>query len=509
VAYSTAERARVERVTRSLANPVYFHEQYIRPYDPAATSAIPMFARDMLSFALRNKKAVVMLPPEFMKTTVLSQTLPLWLTFVHTAEGRMLRGMLMSEEEDMAKGNLATIKWHVENNERLLTDFVDKQGRPVVRQSSSQPLWTETQIIVARPGTSKDPTWQAKGLDSKGVHGRRLDWFIGDDVVTPRNAGSPALRKQALEKIELEVETRLVRDAHMLICSNFHDTKDLSHTLAGRDDFAMMRRVAIHKPGRPDTPPNERDLTNPAKSVLLWPENWDRERLLRIHRATPQRFRRIYLMDPRAEYGERLNVNLVTMVAPDETPLTYAKFYLGIDPAVGGEGDDLDFFNISVGALHGLNLDLIESHDSRAGHQGAALLGAIHDRYQRVGSGVIAIGVSRQVLDRMFENMVKVVRPDLVPKLVPVSIPGDKESRLEGLGVFAQSGWLRIWESVWNRQTSGPMDRHQEVTLYEQWRDFPFASHDDKLDGLDVLIRTTQEFAMVGSTITHALTALD
>ena len=41
--------------------------------------------------------------------------------------------------------------------------------------------------------------------------------------------------------------------------------------------------------------------------------------------------------------------------------------------------------------------------------------------------------------------------------------------------------------------TSAAEDRHQELSLSEQWRDFPAIPHDDKLDGVDVLVRTALE----------------
>jgi hypothetical protein len=45
------------------------------------------------------------------------------------------------------------------------------------------------------------------------------------------------------------------------------------------------------------------------------------------------------------------------------------------------------------------------------------------------------------------------------------------------------------------------------MSLYEQWRAFPLGRHDDKLDGLDVLIRTAREFEMVGD-LTYDLEVL-
>jgi len=77
-------------------------------------------------------------------------------------------------------------------------------------------------------------------------------------------------------------------------------------------------------------------------------------------------------------------------------------------------------------------------------------------------------------------------------------VAGAKEERLESLGPYAQSGFLRVWEAMWLGLMSDATDQWQELSLYEQWRDFPQSRHDDKLDGLDVMIRTAREFANVG-----------
>ncbi|WP_297775443.1 hypothetical protein, partial [Mycobacterium sp.] len=416
------EQRRRQRVARALANPAYFAEVYVRPYDPNWTSGLPSFAIDMLSFSLAQRRSVVMLPPEFLKTTLLSQVLPLWLIVDSVAREQQLRGMLLSEEERMAVGNLSVIAWHVVNNERIAADFIDSKGNPLIVPDPEEQVWREDAIIIKRPGASKDPTWQAKGLDSKGIHGRRLDWMIGDDVITPRNATSPALRKRALDVMDLVVLTRIVKTGKVLMAGNFNDPKDLLHTLSARKGWGTFKRPSMHMPGRPDVAPKESQLT---EAELLWPDNWTRERLLEEYEATPNRFRRIHLMDPRAEHGERLNVGWVTIIEPDDTPLHYAKFFMALDPAPGGEGDDLDFFNITVVALHNRNLDLVESFDVRAspGRQ-ATLVGMIHDRYNRIGQGVVAIGVSKVALDRYFEGVLDVVRDDLSHKVEGISTPG-------------------------------------------------------------------------------------
>jgi len=369
-------RKREDRVAATLANPLLFGEVYVREYDALWTEDLPAFAGQMLAFAVRVRRGVVILAPEFLKTTLLSQVLPLWLTVRYTINQRMLRGMLLSEEEGMAANNLGVVAWHIENNEKLAHDFRDAKGKPLVRPSALEDTWRDDAIIVQRKGTSKDPTWQAKGLDSKGTQGRRLDWLIGDDVITPKSAFSPAMRKKALDLWDLQLTTRIVKEGRAIIAGNFNDTRDLVSELERRPSYRSFKLPAAHKPGQPmvAADPDEPD------AVPTWPQNWPLDRLRQEKRDKPNRYRRIFMLDALAERGERLNTDWVERIAPDVTPLRYCRFFIAVDPAPGGEGDNLDFFNISVGALHGTNLDLVASLDVRAPTpRQVELLGGMHD----------------------------------------------------------------------------------------------------------------------------------
>lgn len=490
-----------KRVHNALANPVFFGEVYVRPYDPNWRTDLPKFGREMLLFAVKARRGVFVLPPEFLKTTLLSQVYPLWLTYRSAVFGNLLRGMLLSEEEGMATNNLSVISWHILNNEYLLNDFSDNEGRPLVYPDPEEETWRDDAIVVSRRGAFKDPTWQAKGLDSKGIQGRRLDYLVGDDVITPRNAWSPTLRKRALDTWDLQIETRLVETGQALICGNFNDARDLLSILSARDGYTLFRRPSIHRPDQPDVPPSDTDIEDPDKAVPTWPSNWSRNRLLAERRSKPQRFRRIHLLDSRAERGERLLIDWMTVIDPDETPLKYSRFYIGMDPAPGGQGEDLDFFNITVGAMHGNNLDIVQSFNVRCPTpRQVEIVRLMHDTYQRLGEGVVAIGASRVALDRYMSGAVTIHSPELGHKLVDIGVGVvNKEERLEGLGPYAQTGWLRVWETAWMNKTSDIHDQYQELTLLEEWRDFPYGTHDDRLDGLDICIRTAREFAGVGA----------
>lgn len=493
------------RVTRAVADPVYFHEVYIAPYDPnwkrdeyGHPVPMPAFGAQMLYAAAQTPRLVVQLPPEFMKTTLLSQGLPTWETVraVMLHQGA-LRGMLLSEEEDMAKNNLSVIAWHLIENELIRRDFSDDEGRPLIYPDPQENTWKDDAIVVCRRGVSKDPTWQAKGLDSKGIHGRRIDRLRADDLVTPANAASPTKRKNALKLWDEQVTTRLVASGIASIAGNYNDEKDLLSTLMRRGRYVAFKRPALAKADDPSKPDEN--------GVELWPEVWPKSRLREEKSEKPLSFRRIFMLDDRNREKNPLKEEWVTLLTPEDTPWGYAKYYIGMDPAPGSVDSDPDFFNITAGALHSDNrlLDVVLSLDVRANpKQQMELVKLVYDRFHRMGLGVVALGISRAALDRYFGGALTIGLPELDAKLVDVPIPGDeaaKQARLEMLGPYCSTGFLRVQEEVWHAVTSNTPDQHQEETLSEQWVNFPAVRHDDKLDGLDIMIRVAREYSNVGS----------
>lgn len=491
----SSEGNRLRRVSVAVANPAIFGEIYLRPFDPNWNGPLPEVAKDELRFAMGTQRGVLIMPPEFLKTTMLSQLYPLWLTARYAAAGALdrLSIMLLSEEEGLASANLRVVEWHIENNPLIARDFVDAEGRRLLVPDPDEDKWTDTEFVVVRRGASKDPTAQAKGLESMGIQGSRIRHLIGDDVITPRSAGSPAKRKRALELWDLSITTRVFEDGQAIIAGNFNSSRDLLSTLAARPSYSVFKRPSLHVKGKPEQPPA--DPTDP-KAELTLPERWSRERLDRERADKPNRFRRIHLLDPHAAGGERLKVEWMTVIPADETPMDKCKFYFGLDIAVGGDSADLDFFNLTVGAAHGDHLDIVACHDTRAEiAEQVELLAVYYDRFSRLGRGVAAIGGAKVAIDRLWRKALKMHRSDLDPKLVEVSIPGSKEERLEGLGPPAKSGYLRVWEQAWTGLTADAEDQPAELSLSEQWTDFPEIPHDDKLDGVDVLVRTASEFA--------------
>lgn len=488
------DSARQKRVEAALGDVGFFGDTYVGPYDPGWNRPLPRVAREVAAFLSMVRRGVIMMPPEFLKTTVL-QTYALWLTCRYGAAGRLaeLTGMFLSEEQKLAERNLSVVAWHIESNELLARDFVDVAGRPLLVPDADEDKWTDSEIVLRREGKAKDPTWQAKGLEAKGIQGARLRHLLGDDVITPRSAHSPALQEKALRLWDEQVTTRVLDDGQAVIAGNFNSNRDLLSQLARRGSYAVLKRPSLHVPGKRAQAPEE---PNDPDAIEQLPERWPRRRLQVEREEKPNRFRRIHLLDEHAAVGERLRVAWLNPIAPDDTPRVDVRWVMALDPAPGGESDDLDFFNVTVAALHGEHLDLAITHDVRlpAAEQ-ADLVAAYFDRFSRVGGGVIAVGIAKVALDRYFGGVLTVMRPDVAAKLVPIGISeASKQDRLEALGGYAKSGWLRIWEPAMTGLNSAVEDRPEELSFLEQWRDFPSIAHDDKLDGCDVVIRTATEF---------------
>jgi hypothetical protein len=485
----TASERREKRVAISCVNPVFFGETYIRPYDDNWDGPMPAVPRQMLAFAMAVRRGVVMTPPEFLKTTTISQVYPLWLTYRYAQAGKlsMLHGALMSELQELAERNLSVIAWHIENNPDLARDFVDVHGRPLVEPDPDQDKWTDEEIIVRRPTPSKDPTWQAKGVKTT-IQGARLNHFIGDDLVTPGSAKSVAKQRDALNRWDTEVTTRLVATGQALIAGNFNHPRDLLSTVAARGAYRVLRRPSLHVAGKPEEAPEDpRDPT----AVVALPEKWPRERVLGELSEKPFTFPVIHLLRAAQKGGTALREGWVTRISLDQIPALQRTTLFSIDPAPGAEVDpDPSFFTITVGILTPKHLDIVQSYAARmeATEQVELLSAMVASRREEGHVG--GIGISKVALDKYARGAFEVGDPTLRPILHPHSVgEGSKIERLAHLGSYFKGGWARVTEDAWMAKTSGPDDREQETTLAEEWTTLPMQRHDDRLDGVDVLIR--------------------
>jgi hypothetical protein len=56
--------------------------------------------------------------------------------------------------------------------------------------------WSATALTVERPSNLKDPTLAAYGIEQPSILGSRLNWVLGDDILTEENTATPEQRKK-------------------------------------------------------------------------------------------------------------------------------------------------------------------------------------------------------------------------------------------------------------------------------------------------------------------------
>lgn len=486
--------SRERRVAAALGNPAWFGEHYVRPYDEEWTAPLPRVPIEILRFAKSVKRGVIICPPEFLKTTVLSQLYPLWLTYLYAAAGKLalLHGALLSEYQDLARRNLSVVAWHIEHNDRLRADFIDRRGRALVEPDPQEDKWTDDEIVVRRPGASKDPTWQAAGIHTQ-MQGSRLRHLIGDDLVTPLSASSPAKQTEAIRIWDQQSTSRLIEDGQAIVAGNFNHNKDLVSTIAGRPRYAAMWRPSFHKPGDPSAPPD--NYRDPEEAIPTMPEKWPRARLLEEAAEKPGTFQIVHMLRGGGAGGALLRAGWVTRITWEQVPAIGRVYLLSLDPAPGAEVDpDPSFFTITVGVLTGSHLDVVESFaDRMEPTEQVEVLSAKVETYRGRGH-VGGVAMSKVALDRYAKGAFEVGDMSLRPLLHPHSLPqGSKIERLGQLGTYFKGGWARVLETAWTEQTSGEDHRNQETSLEEEWTTLPNQRHDDRLDGLDLLVREARE----------------
>jgi hypothetical protein len=187
----------------------------------------------------------------------------------------------------------------------------------------------------------------------------------------------------------------------------------------------------------------------------------------------------------------------VTRITLDDIPAQGRTILFALDPAPGAEVDpDPSFFTITVGILTRKHLDIVESFAARMEPTEQVELLSAMVAARREQGHVGGIGISKVALDKYARGAFEVGDPSLRPLLHPHSITEKdttKTERLGQLGTYFKGGWCRVTEDAWHAKTSGPDDREQETTLAEEWVSLPMQRHDDRLDGVDVLIREALE----------------
>ena len=281
------------------------------------------------------------------------------------------RCLVIGKSYEQATKNVKAIRSYIEESNELHEVF------PHLRRGRGG-TWTDGELVVERRGILRDPSVRAVGINSE-FQGARLEWVVGDDLVTWANTITQKMRDSTWNWFAHSVYGRMVPGARCCLISNAQHADDLLHRMNKPGGAWLFKRYPVVDDG----------------GVLLWPERWP---LLRIEEARrrmgPEVFEKQLMCrvrdDDSAEFDKRW---IGTMLQMGDTwePTPYispsdleagAMVYTGVDLADSqGDGSDL-YAMVTVVQLANGNLFIA---NVEAGHwtpqDVVKRLGAAHQRY--------------------------------------------------------------------------------------------------------------------------------
>lgn len=171
------------------------------------------------------------------------------------AKDRQIRLGIMTGGDDLAQDIMSEIKWHLEENERLIELYGQFKPKKPER-------WNKFEIRVEGGLFSmrqKDVTVFV-GSHKSNWKGKRLDGILGDDLVTPNNSGSYEGCKDLIDWFWETANTRLEPNGWKKLVGTPEHEADLYHDiLRNPRDFKILHQKAI---------------INDQTKQVLWPEKW-------------------------------------------------------------------------------------------------------------------------------------------------------------------------------------------------------------------------------------------
>lgn len=357
-----ALESKVERARESpeeFSELVYRDEFHHRPVKLGRHQSVGM------RFVLEHPRSVNIWPIAHTKTSTATM-----ITLYKTGKNPSQRGAVVSATQLQAAKVVSVVGQYIKYNPLMQLVWNLRPGEK----------WTDTILVVDRPGIIKDPTLAAYGLDTKSILGSRLDWAIFDDLLNVENTSTKDQREFVNTKFHSTFYSRLERhdDAICAVMNSAWHPEDLQHHLEKlgwatlrmsvdgylyiKDDV-MASKTWDHPYLRPseggDSSLGERVRVN-APGNKLWPEGFKEteETLKQRYPIDAERLRLFYSVcrDDASAFCKAEWIELCkakarkfgfhTMTATKKGQQTYT----GVDLAVSvkDSGDDVAIFTFEV-----------------------------------------------------------------------------------------------------------------------------------------------------------------
>lgn len=343
--------------------------------------------------------------------------------------------------------------------------------------------WAADRFTVNRPGTSRDPSMIARGIEAN-ITGSRADVVICDDVEVPGNSDTSAKRANLRERLA-EIAFVLVPGGQMLFIGTPH-TPDTIYATEPRPDreapfLTGFRRLVI-------------PLLN-ADGSSTWPERFTPERIAELRaRVGPRAFAAQMQLEPQPPddahldpaallpYDEELTLHVANqglrLLLGERTLVSASAFW---DPAFGvpGRGDASVFaavFTDTEGTRY-LHRVAYLTHDPRSGTDAATQLCRQVARLAQE-LHLPSVTVENNGLGRFLPGL---LRAEMARARVPCSVIERASTKSKAERILAAFEPLLAARRLWAHRSVFATRLIEEM---REWRPKARAAADDGLDAV-------------------------
>lgn len=272
----------------------------------------------------RDRRVLILLPPESAKTTIVLEYLA-----YRIAQDETFRASMICSTQDQARKRIGALS-------RMLTDrteyadLIDTYGP--FRSESKLDLkpWTADHFTHIRaPAAQVDFTMQCLGWTSS-IYGDRMDIIVNDDIATLKNQ-TPALIEAMWEKTWGENRSRIRKGGLYLVIGTHMREGDIYTVLQEKGFFSdvIILPAIAREPGTLDD-------SDPGEA--LWESGTSMRELLKIRETDLRMFELMYQQNPLPSVGAMFPLDAIESCYDDTRKIgdipEGSIVVAGIDPSV-------------------------------------------------------------------------------------------------------------------------------------------------------------------------------
>jgi phage terminase large subunit-like protein len=308
-----SELRRIRTSAKEVRPYVSFEEYYDKVFD----WPIPDFWLDPVRAMEKQQRFLILVPPGHRKTTTL-------VAYAAWAIGtkKRTRCVIVSHTADFAETILNQV------TEVLASPASEALIGKVIPDNPEHncPLWRASARKIYVNHMQKEPNLIAIGIEGNAL-GFRVDLILCDDVITPKNSYTSAMRMKISSAFWAELSKRLEPDGQIIVSGSRFYKNDVYEEILNNPNWIHMKMMT--------TPENP-----------LWPGRFSKEWLANERSTNELFFRSQYLQEPIAdEFTLALEDLHHYFKLPDSV-----EYYIGVDPCEKGT-DSSDFFSAAVLAV--------------------------------------------------------------------------------------------------------------------------------------------------------------